>query len=142
MFCMRSSVLLGFGLMTAILCSSGCGSDGSTAGSSSGMPEAGDGKLHPPGNGTHESEAAACVALRDAHSAQAQHLLCASTSRGCPDLLIYQFTTACMEYDQGSVQGCVTYYNQTKTCADLAMAVDNCVITPFPGSEPAGCPTK
>jgi hypothetical protein len=109
--------------------------------SSGGPPiEAGDGRYHPPANNTHVSEAAACDALAKAQDDRVQALKCSITSRLCPALLRAEFITACMEYDEGSVQGCVDYYLTKKTCDDLKDAFENCVVTPYPGTEPNGCP--
>ena len=62
------------------------------------------------------------------------------TSPTCPSLLRADFGTACMEYDQGSVEGCIDHYNDAKTCDTLALNADDCRITPYPGTEPTGCP--
>ena len=43
-------------------------------------------------------------------------------------------------HDQGSVDGCVAYYNAQDTCEALADAVSLCVVTAYPGTEPNGCP--
>ncbi|MCK6591334.1 MAG: hypothetical protein HUU21_18535 [Polyangiaceae bacterium] len=122
---------------------SGCGSETKESdddGSSGDPIEAGDGRYYPLGNNTHISEAAACAALEDAQSSRVQALKCSITTRTCPSLLRVEFLTACMEYDEGSVQGCVDYYETKKNCTDLKDAIEKCVITAFPGSEPNGCP--
>jgi hypothetical protein len=117
----------------------GCGSDGSTA-TTGGAGGADDGRYHPAGNGVHIAEAEACDTLRQAQSQKLQGMTCTGTSRPCPTLLRAQFSTECMEYDQGSVQGCVDYYNETTTCQALVDAIDKCAVTPFRGTEPKGCP--
>jgi hypothetical protein len=127
-------------LLLAALMVSACGSPEQTGGTGAGGGDGGDGKLHPPGNGQHVSEATACDALSMAQDARNQALQCAATSRPCPTLLRVVFTTPCMEYDQGSVQGCLDYYDAQPTCDALSAAVVDCVITPFPGTEPNGCP--
>ncbi len=114
-----------------------CGGESSSATSPG---DAGDGKYHPEGNGEHITEDAACQALADAQSSIALNAGCVATSRPCPDLLRAVFGTACMEYDQGSVQGCIDYYAEQTTCGALTSSFDECVVTPFPGTEPAGCP--
>jgi hypothetical protein len=136
----RIQIALAAALLLAI---SGCGSEtkDNTDGSSSGAPiEAGDGRFYPPGNGAHISEAAACDALADAQAARVQALKCNITTRTCPALLRVEFLVACMEYDEGSVQGCIDYYLTKKSCVDLKDAVEKCVVTAFPGTEPNGCP--
>jgi len=119
---------------------SGCGSDDAET-----IPppagDAGDGRYHPPPNGTHITEDAACNALSSAQSSKGLMLGCVVTVRMCPQLVRSEFTTACMEYDQGSVQGCVDHYNEQTSCPDFNTAVKDCVVTPYPGTEPAGCPT-
>jgi hypothetical protein len=99
-----------------------------------------DGKYRPPGNGQRTTEALACQALVDSHSQTLLTLGCAGTSRTCPSFLRAEFGADCLEYDKGSVDGCVAYYESKTTCADLATALDACVITDFEGSAPAGCP--
>lgn len=115
-----------------------CGSD---TGSGAGGADSGDGKYRPAGNGQHQAEADACKALGDAQSARGQALSCTTTSRPCPSLIqVMVGGTTCLEYDQGSVQGCVAYYDQQATCEALAQAVDACLVIAFEGSAPAGCP--
>lgn len=121
----------------------GCGSEtqDNDDSSSGGDPiDAGDGRYYPLGNDAHISETAACAALEDAQSARVQALKCAITTRTCPSLLRVEFLVACMEYDEGSVQGCVDYYLTKKNCTDLKEAIDTCVVKAFPGTEPNGCP--
>jgi hypothetical protein len=116
---------------------SACGSDGGGGGGAGG----GDCKVHPAGNGQHQSEADACDALADAQNARSKAMECTTTLRPCPTLLqVMAGGTTCLEYDQGSVQGCVDYYNQQTTCEDLAKAIDACVVTAFTDSAPNGCP--
>jgi hypothetical protein len=136
---MRPSLLLGLGFFSAILSPLACGS-GETAGtSSSGTPDAGDGKFHPMGNGTHITEANACTTLANAQSAAVGQLGCAGTTRLCPDLLRAQFVTACLEYDEGSVQGCIKYYSEATTCDELNKNIGDCAITAFSNTMSAGC---
>ena len=132
------AVLLAAVLLSLPACFAACGSGGSTGAGAGGS--SGDGKVHPPGNGVATSEADACSALTDAASSLALSLGCLSTTQTCPDFLRSEFVTSCLQYDQGSVQGCVTYYGMQTTCADLATAVDDCAVTPIAGSAPNGCP--
>jgi len=106
-------------------------------------PEPGDGKVHPPPNGVHTTESDACAALLAGHGARHQALGCAvSTTRTCPNLIRAQVGgVACMEFDEGSVQGCVAHFNEQTTCDALGQALDRCVITSYPGTEPNGCRT-
>jgi hypothetical protein len=120
----------------------GCGSDDShKSAPPDDETEAGDGKIHPPPNGTHVSETEACEALLTAQEAKIKALTCSITTRTCPALLRAVFITQCMEYDDGSVQGCIAHYKQQVTCDGLSTAIDECLVTPYPGTEPKGCPT-
>ncbi len=123
----------------ALLAPLGCSGDGSATTSGDPM-EASDGKFHPPGNGMAMNEADACNALTDTQAQRLQFLGCAGTTRTCPDLLRVEFVTHCLQYDQGSVQGCMTYYSDQKNCADLIKSIGDCSVTPLAGTEPKGCP--
>lgn len=116
-----------------------CGS-AETPEETTGTPDASDGRYHPPANGVHVSEEAACKALTDEHGKRLIALQCTGTTHLCPEFLRAQFTTACLEYDEGSVQGCIAYYGEATTCDELRKAIDDCAITPYPGTEPKGCP--
>lgn len=104
--------------------------------------DAGDGKVHPSPSGVHTSEAAACTALIDAYAAARQTLGCTvGTMRTCPSFLQAQVGgTPCLEYDQGSVDGCIAYYGEQTSCDELAAAAEVCIVTSYPGTEPDGCP--
>lgn len=138
-----STFRLSFGLSFLLFASvavPACGPDESTT-STTGTVDAGDdGKYHPAGNGTHTSEEAACEALSKAQETKALGLSCAATTRPCPEFLRATFGVECMEYDEGSVQGCIAYYNEQTTCQGFNTAVNDCIVTPFPGTEPSGCP--
>jgi hypothetical protein len=86
------------------------------------------------------SEADACNALSAAQDADDGALMCSATSYPCPDLLRAEFSTSCLQYDQGSVQGCIAYYAMAMTCDALAAAIAGCAVTPIAGSAPKGCP--
>ena len=131
------SVLLASSLSALLL--PACGAD-STSGSTGDPPNADDGKFHPPGNGTPVSETAACTMLTDAQSKQFMMLGCASTTRVCPDFLRSQSATECLQYDEGSVNGCLQFYSDAKTCKDLSTAAGKCVVATITGSAPKGCP--
>lgn len=100
--------------------------------------DAGDGRYHPDPNGVHVTEAAACDAMASAVRDRAFAIGCSSTLRPCPELLRSQFETACMEYDQGTVDACVTYFEERTECGELDST--SCVLVAYPGTEPAGCP--
>ncbi len=114
-------------------CSTSCG--GEQAESDSPVD---DGKFHPAPNGVHLSEAEACDTVMAALQDRALALGCASTIRPCPNFLRVHYQPACMEYDQGTVQGCADYFAELTACTELVD--DACVLEPFPGSEPDGCP--
>jgi hypothetical protein len=117
-------------LVVLLACS--CGDD------SGSEPDPGDGKVHPAPNGVHTSETQACARLQAALHDRAFELGCSTTLRPCPELLRAQFTTPCMEYDEGSVDGCVAYFATRPSCTELG--AETCVVVPYPGTEPAGCP--
>lgn len=122
--------------LLAALALPACGAD-TTSGAGGG---GGDGKYHPAGNGQRWSQSVACDALLTAQGALAQSLSCAVTLRPCPTLLQVMAGGAdCLEYDQGSVQGCVEYYASQGSCDSLMRSFDDCVVTSFEGSAPNGC---
>jgi hypothetical protein len=97
-----------------------------------------DGKYHPAPNGVHVSEDEACATVMGAFQDRALALGCTTTVRPCPNFLRAQYSTACMEYDEGTVLGCAQYFGERAACSE--MLDDVCVLEPFPGTEPAGCP--
>jgi len=104
-------------------------------------PEPDDGKYRPPPSGERTTEASACNTLVDAHGDRMLSLGCAGTSRTCPAFLRAQFEgVACMEYDKGSVDGCLEFYATKTTCPELSAALETCVITAYEGSMSANCP--
>jgi hypothetical protein len=117
-----------------------CSSSSAGTGGAGGAGGGGDGKVHPAGNGTPESETVACHALTSAVSSLSLSRGCVSTVPTCPDFLRAEFSTSCLEYDEGSVEGCVAYYGMAKTCDALATAVADCAVMPIAGSAPKGCP--
>ena len=110
----------------------GCSQDETGAGPSD------DGKYHPAPNGVHVSEDDACATVVAAFQDRALALGCATTVRPCPNFLRVQYTTACMEYDEGTAVGCADYFSERVDCAELVE--DACVLEPYAGTEPAGCP--
>jgi hypothetical protein len=108
---------------------------------SSGGETQSDGKVHPEGDGVRQSEADACAALSAGIDAAFAKLGCVATSQLCPSLIQVTASGAtCLQYDRGSVQGCVAYFGEQTSCEALTAALGNCVPASFAGSAPAGCP--
>lgn len=97
-----------------------------------------DDRYRPPASGVHISEEAACEMLRVAFQSKALALKCSKTVRTCPGFVRTLYDPDCVEYDEGSVQGCAEFYGQVFSC-DLLIESE-CVVTVYPGTEPAGCP--
>ncbi len=131
--------------LTAVLCGAAlasCVVEEIVPGKSSSSAGAGgmdDGKVHPPGNSVHISETAACKQLKDVIVKQQTDFGCVGTLQDCPSFLRSQYQPQCMEYDAGSVAGCVDYFAKIKDCEELNKT-DKCAVIPFAGSEPKGCP--
>jgi len=125
---------------------SACGDDGDGAssggaGNAGSSSSGGDGKVRPPKNGVAMSEDAACQALRNALAAQQQAIQgCVMTLRTCPSLVQIIGGEPCLQYDQGTVQGCVAHYQAATDCEDLKKRNDECVFEAIAGSAPGGCP--
>lgn len=140
---MRAALLLSLFALSSLfaLVIPACGGDDGDPPSNE-QPDAGDGKVRPPPSGVHITEAAACDALLAAFEARRQALGCTViTSRTCPNLVRAQVGgEACLEYDEGSVNGCVAHYNEQTSCEALAEALDNCIATSYPGTQSANCP--
>lgn len=110
-----------------------CSSDDSSGGTG------GDKPYEPAGNGVGMSEADACKAIVDAEDAKRAALACGPVTRPpCPTYL-QKGNPACSEYDQGTVQACVTYIGQHTSCA--ALTKKTCVVKVIAGSAPNGCPS-
>lgn len=116
-----------------LLCISGCGVDETT-------PAPSDGKIRPPPNGVHIAEAVTCKALADAHSQKLLAVGCVGTAPACPGLLRTQSGIDCLEYDQGSLDGCIAHIESQMVCADVNAAIVNCIVHAYAESAPAGCP--
>ncbi len=99
-----------------------------------------DGKFRPPASGERTTEAIACNTLVDAHGKRMLSLGCAGTSRTCPGMLRALFGAECLQYDKGSVDGCVEFFAAKDTCAEIGAALDTCVVTAYEDTTPAGCP--
>ncbi|MBK9263504.1 MAG: hypothetical protein IPM54_27320 [Polyangiaceae bacterium] len=118
----------------ALLFASGCGSEETPP------EQPSDGKIRPPPSGERMTEAAACAALSDAHLDKLLAVGCAGTSRTCPTLLRSQSGTECVEYDKGSLDGCVAHIDAQATCSEVAASIDDCIVYAYADSAPAGCP--
>jgi hypothetical protein len=123
-------------LLAVLLCCVACGSSSATGSTGAG---GGDGKVHPAPNGTHATEQAACAELEAAQTKYTTSLSCLATLRPCPDLLRVMSSATCLEYDEGSVKGCIAYYASQTTCDAVTAAIDACVVTSYPGTTSAGC---
>lgn len=117
----------------ALICISGCGPDETT-------PAPSDGKIRPAPNGEHIAEAAACKAFSDAHSKKLLAVGCVGTAPSCPGLLRTQSGADCLEYDKGSLDGCIAHIDAQTDCAGINAAIVNCVVYAYAESAPAGCP--
>jgi hypothetical protein len=92
----------------------------------------------PEPNGTKTSEADACDKVQAAYKSKALTLNCAATVRTCPQFLRVHYDPDCMQYDAGSVEGCVAFFKQILKCTDLVETA--CLLTAYPETAPAGCP--
>lgn len=98
----------------------------------------GGGPYAPPGNGVPMNEAEACAALQDAESDKRNALACGPvTLPACPGYL-RKANEPCLEYDQGTVSGCVAYIASLSSCD--ALKTYQCVVKALPGTAPNGCP--
>ncbi|MEZ4314448.1 MAG: hypothetical protein R3F14_41045 [Polyangiaceae bacterium] len=139
-FSSRTARLMALGVLPCVAFVA-CDSGGSSSQGSGGTTTTtGDNKYYPEPNGVHTTEKAACDALVDAQSDKLFSLKCVATGQTCPSFLRAEFKTACMEYDEGSVKGCVEYYKEQQSCDGLKNAIETCIVTAYPGTEPAGCP--
>ncbi|MCC6521624.1 MAG: hypothetical protein IT373_03085 [Polyangiaceae bacterium] len=98
-----------------------------------------DDRFHPPPNGVKVAEATACAALHAALQDNALALGCTSTIRPCPDLVRSEFGAECLQYDDGTVQACVAFYDATTSCDDFGSPLA-CAVVAYTQSAPAGCP--
>ncbi len=120
-------------LVAALLVVSGCGPDEVPA-----PPD--DGKIRPPPSGERVSEDVACTAFSDAHSKALLAKGCVGTGSTCPSLLRVQSKADCLEYDKGSLDGCIQHINMQTTCDGISAALNACIVYAYADSAPAGCP--
>jgi len=125
-------------LWLVVACSDDSDGNELTSAATSSGAGGGDDRFHAQPNGVHTSETAACDTLRTAVEGRVLALGCVKTLRPCPSFLTATYQPECMEYDEGSVQGCVDYFNGINVCDDLDES--QCVLTSYPGTQPAGCP--
>jgi hypothetical protein len=114
----------------------GCGDSGT--GGSGGAGD--DGKFHPTANGSAVDESAGCAEMRDTLSDRGLELGCVTTLPTCPGFVRSVGGADCLQYDAGTVDGCVAYYGEATDCDDLLARADNCAFEPIADSSPAGCP--
>lgn len=82
-------------------------------------------------------EADACAALQKAEDDRRATLGCGAVTRpSCPGYL-RKGNEACLQYDQGTVQGCVDFIKGLATCDAVSTA--QCVVKALPGTAPNGC---
>lgn len=98
-----------------------------------------DDNVYPPGNGVHVAEASACDALLAGYDQRRQLLNCTGTVPICPSLLRSKSGAQCLLWDEGSVEGCIDFYEEAKTCEALRDHFDRCVPDFVEGSGGAGC---
>lgn len=109
--------------------------EGSQSSAQGGMD---DGKIRPDPNGVHITEAEACDRLQTAYAQRRFDLQCASqTVQACPGFVRVVYDPDCVEFDEGSVQGCIDHWNDQHHC-DLLIP-DECIATTYPGTVSAGC---
>jgi hypothetical protein len=105
-----------------------CACAGSSGNDSPNTNDAGDGKYHPAGNGKPVAATDACNELSQSVSAQGSKACSGQvfTVGQCPGGDAAK--AHCAQFDQGTVQGCVTYFNSAMTCDDLRAKATNCVV--------------
>ncbi len=119
-------------LLGLLACSSGDTGTGGAGGK--------DDNFHPTANGVAMDEATACDALHKALEDRQLALSCTLTLRTCPSMVQAVAGTQCAQFDQGTINGCVTYYGQATDCTDLGTRSNKCAFKAIAGSAPKGCP--
>jgi hypothetical protein len=116
------------------------GSAAGTGGSGGGVAGTGDsgGYYQPTGNGKRIGEAEACDRLTKAVKSNYARLQCTSPVPTCPSYIRSSMAPACSEYDEGAVNGCVSYFGTYSTCEDFGNRP--CIVLYFADSAPNGCP--
>ena len=98
-----------------------------TGGSAGGTADSGNQAIPytPKGNGKPISEADACKMLADAIESASEDVgktePCMVPIAPCPDLIRYSVPNGeqCLQYDEGSILGCVEFYHSFTTCEDF-----------------------
>ena len=126
-----------FGLMLCGLLAPACSSNPDSTPNSAGTDNP---PLIPQKNGVRMSESDACDALQGAYQQAVPSLQCTATAASCPDFIRAKVEGAvpCLQYDQGTIQGCAEYYATYASCSDLDCRP--CEIAYFQSSAPDGCP--
>ncbi len=125
-------------LAAALALGAACGGDDEGTSGTAQQGGMDDGKLRPDPNGVHITEEEACDRLQSAYAQRRFDLQCPSmTVQACPGFVRVVYDPNCVEFDEGSVQGCIDHWNDTNLCDELAP--DNCIATTYPGTVSAGC---
>lgn len=93
------------------------------------------GLVAPDASGAPMAEAAACAALSDALTSARTRLNCTSPSPPpCPGYVRPPDGRRCAQYDQGTVDACVSIIGGHTTCAELDSK--RCIVTVLASSDP------
>lgn len=93
------------------------------------------GLVVPDASGQAMAEAAACSALADALGKARTRLECNDfTLPACPGLVRPPSGRRCAQYDQGTVDGCVSVIDGYTTCTELQSR--RCIVTVLASSDP------
>ena len=122
---MRAFVLLSLFSCTAVACS-GTDSSSGLHGLSGGAGGGGDGKYHPAASGVGVASADGCTKLSNAVSSKFQKLHCVGTTGICPGADAIK--DSCGTFDEGTVDGCIAYFNEATTCDELRARTTGCAV--------------
>jgi hypothetical protein len=123
---------------SALLILIACGDSGTSGSGGSGGAD--DGKFHPPADGTPVAEAAGCEDLRGTLTDLGLELGCVTTLPTCPGFVRTVGGADCLQYDAGTIDGCIAYYGEAADCDDLLARAGDCAFEAIADSAPAGCP--
>ena len=104
-----------------------------------------EGPTQPAGDGNPISESLACGRLTAAFAEANTRLSCSESAMSCPDFFRAS-NPPCLQYDEGSINGCVSAYGSAGSCEQVAlgciaisMIVDpSCVSPNMEGGADAG----
>lgn len=99
-----------------------------------------DGRFHPAKSGVAIDEAPACDSLLNTITKRTLALGCVGTSPVCPGFVRKETAQQCAKYDEGTVQGCVKYINESTDCDSIAQRIADCAFEAIPDTAPTGCP--